>query len=34
MRRLASDARLIAPGHDPLVFTRFPKSGGGVAKIE
>jgi len=34
MRRLASDARLITPGHDPLVFTRFPKPGGGVAKIE
>jgi len=34
MRRLASDARLITPGHDPLVFARFPKPGGGVAKIE
>ena len=34
MRQLASDARLITPGHDPLVFTRFPKPGGGVAKIE
>ncbi|HEX5082427.1 MAG TPA: N-acyl homoserine lactonase family protein [Blastocatellia bacterium] len=34
MRQLASDARLIVPGHDPLVFTRFPKPGDGVAKIE
>jgi glyoxylase-like metal-dependent hydrolase (beta-lactamase superfamily II) len=34
MRQLASDPRLIAPGHDPLVFTRFPNPGGGVAKIE
>src|SRR5215475_10801606 len=34
MKSLASDARLIVPGHDPLVFTRFPKPGGGVAKIE
>ncbi len=34
MRRLASDERLITPGHDPLVFTRFPKPGAGVAKIE
>jgi glyoxylase-like metal-dependent hydrolase (beta-lactamase superfamily II) len=24
MRTLASDARLIVPGHDPAVFTRFP----------
>jgi glyoxylase-like metal-dependent hydrolase (beta-lactamase superfamily II) len=34
MKQLASDPRLIVPGHDPLVFTRFPKPGGGVAKIE
>jgi glyoxylase-like metal-dependent hydrolase (beta-lactamase superfamily II) len=34
MMRLASDARLVAPGHDPAVFTRFPKPGNGVAKIE
>ncbi|MBO0726839.1 MAG: N-acyl homoserine lactonase family protein [Blastocatellia bacterium] len=34
MRQLTSDSRLIVPGHDPLVFTRFPKPGGGVAKIE
>lgn len=34
MRQLASDARLIVPGHDPLVFTRFSAPGAGVAKIE
>jgi glyoxylase-like metal-dependent hydrolase (beta-lactamase superfamily II) len=34
MKQLASDPRLIVPGHDPAVFTRFPKPGGGVAKIE
>jgi len=34
MRRIASDARLILPGHDPEIFTRFPTPGSGVAKIE
>ena len=34
MRRLASDPRLIVPGHDAQVFTRFPKPGNGVARIE
>ena len=34
MRRLASDPRLIVPGHDVEVFTRFPKPGHGVAHIE
>jgi glyoxylase-like metal-dependent hydrolase (beta-lactamase superfamily II) len=34
MKRLASDARLIVPGHDPAVFVRFPKPGNGVAIIE
>jgi glyoxylase-like metal-dependent hydrolase (beta-lactamase superfamily II) len=34
MRRLASDVRLIVPGHDPSIFARFAKPGGGVAKIE
>jgi glyoxylase-like metal-dependent hydrolase (beta-lactamase superfamily II) len=33
MRRIASDIRLIVPGHDPAVFERFPKPGGGVAHI-
>ena len=32
--RLASSPRLIVPGHDPAVFERFPKPGGGVARIE
>ncbi len=34
MKQLASDVRLIVPGHDPAVFTRFPKPGDGVAKIQ
>lgn len=34
MHALASDARLIVPGHDPEVFVRFPKPGNGVARIE
>jgi hypothetical protein len=34
MKRLASDARLIVPGHDPAVFLRFPKPGNGLATIE
>lgn len=34
MKQIASDVRLIVPGHDPAVFVKFPKPGGGVAKIE
>lgn len=34
MARLASDARLIVPGHDVTVFDRFAKPGNGVARIE
>jgi glyoxylase-like metal-dependent hydrolase (beta-lactamase superfamily II) len=34
MRQLASNPRLIVPGHDPSVLTRFPVPGNGVAKIE
>ena len=34
MKQLASSPRLIIPGHDPAVFTRFPVPGNGVAKIE
>jgi glyoxylase-like metal-dependent hydrolase (beta-lactamase superfamily II) len=34
MKQLASSTRLIVPGHDPAVFTRFPAPGNGVAKIE
>ena len=33
MLRLAGDIRRVVPGHDPAVFTRFPKPGGGVARI-
>ena len=33
MLSLASDARLIVPGHDPEVFVRFPTPGNGVALI-
>jgi glyoxylase-like metal-dependent hydrolase (beta-lactamase superfamily II) len=34
MKQLASSQRLIVPGHDPAVFSRFPAPGNGVAKIE
>lgn len=34
MLGIASNPRLIVPGHDPAVFVRFPKPGGGVARIE
>lgn len=34
MKTIASDSRLIVPGHDPAIFTKFPKPGDGVAKIE
>jgi glyoxylase-like metal-dependent hydrolase (beta-lactamase superfamily II) len=34
MRRLASEPRLIVPGHDLEVFARFPKPGNGVARIQ
>jgi len=33
MLTLASDDRLIVPGHDPEVFTRFPSPGSGIARI-
>ena len=33
MRTLAADARLIVPGHDPEVFSRFPSVREGVARI-
>jgi hypothetical protein len=33
-RRIASDPTLIFPGHDPAIFSRYPKPGNGVAKIE
>lgn len=34
MKRLASDPRLIVPGHDTDVFVRFPTPGHGVAHIQ
>jgi glyoxylase-like metal-dependent hydrolase (beta-lactamase superfamily II) len=34
MKALASNPRLIVPGHDPQVLVRFPKPGAGVARIE
>ena len=34
MRRIASGPKLIFPGHDPAIFTRFPSPGNGVAMIE
>jgi len=34
MKQLAASPRLIVPGHDPAVFTRFPKPGDGVARVE
>jgi len=34
MKQIASSPRLIVPGHDPAVFTRFPAAGDRVAKIE
>ena len=33
MLTLASERRLIVPGHDPAVFARFPTPGNGVARI-
>ena len=33
MMSLASDPRLIVPGHDPEVFVRFPLPGNGIARI-
>ena len=34
MARLASEPRLIVPGHDMDVFARFPKAGNGVVRIQ
>ena len=34
MTRLASEPRLVVPGHDVDVFVRFPRPGNGVARIE
>lgn len=34
MRGIATEPRLIVPGHDPAVFDRFPAVGQGVVRIE
>jgi glyoxylase-like metal-dependent hydrolase (beta-lactamase superfamily II) len=34
MRSLATDPRLVVPGHDPAVFDRFPKVSGRIVRIE
>jgi glyoxylase-like metal-dependent hydrolase (beta-lactamase superfamily II) len=34
MHQLASNPRLIVPGHDPLVMTRFPEVAPGVVRIQ
>jgi glyoxylase-like metal-dependent hydrolase (beta-lactamase superfamily II) len=34
MAHLASEQRLIVPGHDSDVFVRFPRPGNGIARIE
>jgi glyoxylase-like metal-dependent hydrolase (beta-lactamase superfamily II) len=34
MKQLAADPRLIVPGHDPAVMTRFPNPQPGVARIQ
>jgi glyoxylase-like metal-dependent hydrolase (beta-lactamase superfamily II) len=34
MKQLAASPRLVIPGHDPEVMTRFPNPVPGVAKIQ
>jgi hypothetical protein len=34
MRSLASDPRLVIPGHDPAVFDRFPHLSERIVRIE
>jgi hypothetical protein len=34
MKKLAASPRLILPGHDPAVFTRFHAVAEGVVKVE
>jgi glyoxylase-like metal-dependent hydrolase (beta-lactamase superfamily II) len=34
MKQLASSPRLIVPGHDPAVMTRYPKVAEGVVEIK
>ena len=33
-KQIATNPRLIIPGHDPEVFVRLPKAGNGVARLE
>ena len=34
MKRIASNPKLIIPGHDPEVFARYPEPGDGVARLD
>lgn len=34
MRQIASDVKLIIPGHDPEVFGRFPRAASGAARLD
>jgi hypothetical protein len=34
MRSLASEPRLVVPGHDPAVFARFPHVSERIVRIE
>jgi hypothetical protein len=34
MKSLASEMRLLVPGHDPAVFSRFPKVAEGIVRIQ
>jgi hypothetical protein len=34
MKSLASESRLLVPGHDPAVFTRFPRISDRIVHIE
>ena len=34
IRTLASDPHLIVPGHEPLVFEKFPSAGDGIVRIK
>jgi glyoxylase-like metal-dependent hydrolase (beta-lactamase superfamily II) len=34
MKSLTGEARLLVPGHDPAVFTRFPKVAEGIVRIQ
>jgi hypothetical protein len=34
MKSLASEPRFLVPGHDPAVFTRFPRVSDRIVRIE